>query len=517
MALERERESRNLEKIEEREGLYSKNRPLFICTTRVRQGESVNDDASNILKMQSIRKNNSTKSILNAVSGITLIALVVTIVVLLILASVSITVVFGDNGILQLAKEAGEKTNVAVKNDMSSIGELEDILHETQTGIVVDKVIDANPGELEVDGSNGNLLTINSIEDLVAFAHNVTSGNTYENKTVKLGLSLDFASTKSYVDANRTDYGKYGYDGELKKLLNESGFIPIGTQERLTDEEISKKSFHGTFDGDGKTIYNLKIKGEISDLIRFKGTGLFIVNYGTIEGLGVENANIAIDVNLSGDEWTWIGVLAAYCEAGGEIDKCHTSGKVDVYAVNGCDVGGVAGATGVGGTISNSYSDVDILVSGKKDILDIHAGLIAGSCNDNGTIKNVFSKGNICPIGDTKCGLVISAWNEEGMVSNSYTIGRIKAEESYNEGGGLRTFGAIATKVPLNCYYLENSIEPAYNGSVSLIFALGIKKTEEEMKSEEFVNSLNNGQEPAPWKQDTNNINDGYPILSWQE
>ena len=50
--------------------------------------------------------------------GITLIALVVTIVVLLILASVSITVVFGDNGILELAKEAGEKTNNAEDNDL---------------------------------------------------------------------------------------------------------------------------------------------------------------------------------------------------------------------------------------------------------------------------------------------------------------------------------------------------------------------------------------------------------------
>ncbi len=53
--------------------------------------------------------------------GITLIALVVTIVVLLILASVSITVVFGDNGILQLAKEAGEKTNEAKDKDLRQI------------------------------------------------------------------------------------------------------------------------------------------------------------------------------------------------------------------------------------------------------------------------------------------------------------------------------------------------------------------------------------------------------------
>ncbi len=439
---------------------------------------------------------------------------------LLILASVSITVVFGDNGILQLAKEAGEKTNEAVKNDISSIGELEDILHETQTGIVVEKVKDANPGELEVDGSNGNLLTINSIEDLVAFAHNVTSGNTYENKTVKLGLSLDFASTKSYVDANRTDYGKYGYDGELKKLLNKSGFIPIGTQERLTDEEISKKSFHGTFDGDGKTIYNLKIKEEISDLARFRGTGMFVFNWGTIEGLGVENANIAIDVNSSEDEWTWIGVLAARNETEGKIDKCHTSGKVDVHVIELCDVGGIVAATGYG-TISNSYSDVDILINGGNN--DILVGLVAGSCNENSTVKNVYSKGNIYTRtgGQSKSGLVfgVVADTNKVLIKNSYTIGRMKAEEGYERfWGTLRTFGGNGNNEELlNCFYLENTIKPLEGDSESALNARGTKKTEEEMKSEEFVNLLNEGQEDFPWKKDTNNINDGYPILSWQQ
>ena len=42
--------------------------------------------------------------------GITLVALVVTIVVLLILAGVSINLVLGNNGIITNAKEAAEKT-----------------------------------------------------------------------------------------------------------------------------------------------------------------------------------------------------------------------------------------------------------------------------------------------------------------------------------------------------------------------------------------------------------------------
>ncbi len=45
--------------------------------------------------------------------GITLVALVITIIVLLILAGVSISLVVGDNGIMTRAKTAGEKTNEA--------------------------------------------------------------------------------------------------------------------------------------------------------------------------------------------------------------------------------------------------------------------------------------------------------------------------------------------------------------------------------------------------------------------
>ena len=51
------------------------------------------------------------------ISGITLIALVVTIVVLLILAGITISLVFSENGIIAKAKEAAEKTNQAAINE----------------------------------------------------------------------------------------------------------------------------------------------------------------------------------------------------------------------------------------------------------------------------------------------------------------------------------------------------------------------------------------------------------------
>ena len=49
--------------------------------------------------------------------GITLVALVVTIVILLILAGVSLNLVLGDNGIVRKAQEAREKTEEADARD----------------------------------------------------------------------------------------------------------------------------------------------------------------------------------------------------------------------------------------------------------------------------------------------------------------------------------------------------------------------------------------------------------------
>ena len=58
--------------------------------------------------------------------GITLIALVVTIVVLLILAGISITALFGDNGLITRAKIADQKTQEGAQNDISAIENLDE-------------------------------------------------------------------------------------------------------------------------------------------------------------------------------------------------------------------------------------------------------------------------------------------------------------------------------------------------------------------------------------------------------
>ena len=66
--------------------------------------------------------------------GITLIALVVTIVVLLILAGITITALFGENGLIERAKIADQKTKEGAQKDIEAIENLDEQLDTILNG-----------------------------------------------------------------------------------------------------------------------------------------------------------------------------------------------------------------------------------------------------------------------------------------------------------------------------------------------------------------------------------------------
>ncbi|MEE0768276.1 MAG: type II secretion system protein, partial [Clostridia bacterium] len=76
------------------------------------------------LKLNNVRNKKLNSKETRKTSGITLIALVVTIVVLLILAGITISLVFSENGIIAKAKEAAEKTNQAAINEQEQMNEV---------------------------------------------------------------------------------------------------------------------------------------------------------------------------------------------------------------------------------------------------------------------------------------------------------------------------------------------------------------------------------------------------------
>lgn len=78
--------------------------------------------------------------------GITLIALVITIVVLLILAGVSINLILGDNGIVKKAQGSREKTEEAKANEEKDFAGLTDS---------IDKILNDNENDDDDDYDNG--------------------------------------------------------------------------------------------------------------------------------------------------------------------------------------------------------------------------------------------------------------------------------------------------------------------------------------------------------------------------
>ena len=94
-------------------------------------------------------------------TGITLIALVITIVVLLILAGVSINALFSDNGIIERAKDAQNKVDEAEKKDLEEINKLNNWLEENGgikngTGGDTPTTPDTPTAEKEYDKANKN-------------------------------------------------------------------------------------------------------------------------------------------------------------------------------------------------------------------------------------------------------------------------------------------------------------------------------------------------------------------------
>lgn len=80
------------------------------------------------------------------IQGITLVALVVTIIVLLILAGITITILFSDDGIIKKAQDAADATNGAVEDELQGVNNLADKMNNILNQINSDETIEIAEG-----------------------------------------------------------------------------------------------------------------------------------------------------------------------------------------------------------------------------------------------------------------------------------------------------------------------------------------------------------------------------------
>ena len=156
-------------------------------------------------KMKTKNKKNYLKQ-----NGITLIALVVTIVVLLILAGVSLNAIFSENGIIKRAKDAQNKMDQATQNDLDALNGLNELI-DSKTN--------------ETTGGNNNPSTTPKVSTLVGTVvdKNTKAEDAYGNKiTIPKGFK---------VLAHGTEAGSatYTYSGDNIPAVQDGIVIENGT------------------------------------------------------------------------------------------------------------------------------------------------------------------------------------------------------------------------------------------------------------------------------------------------
>ena len=136
--------------------------------------------------------------------GITLIALVITIIVLLILAGITIAALSGDNGILKRAAEAKEKTNQANKDEEDTLQEMVDAINNvspSSEGYVESKKVNSpkvTSGMIPIKWENNNWVVCSqddsnwySYDSTKKWANVMLSDGTYKADTVKVGQVVE--------------------------------------------------------------------------------------------------------------------------------------------------------------------------------------------------------------------------------------------------------------------------------------------------------------------------------------
>ena len=318
--------------------------------------------------------------------GITLIALVVTIVVILILAGITVGMVTSDNGILKETKNAKEQAEIdneksiverakmlammrskngaityeifepALKDeagkmstDVSNVGDTIEVLFKDsnryyeidQDGNVSEPqevVKDEYAGDItkggRCDGSKENPYEISCIENLVVLS-NMTNGTGIKlekGQTVTI-TTKDFFTNKNIILTKNLNFkSKYSYaDSERTDFGNINGddtdgnslITEMTTVTGFVPIGYTPSAFGGLFDGKNNTIYNLYINNFGEE----ENRGLF----GRISGKScISNLTVTGKINSN---WHAAGIVGGAINAE-ETKIANCINKVDITAYN---------------------------------------------------------------------------------------------------------------------------------------------------------------------------------------
>lgn len=294
-------------------------------------------------------------------------------------------------------------------------------------------------------------------------------------------------------------------------------WVPIGLGDRYFSEDgcdrgkiitVGTPTFHGHFDGGEHSISNIYVDSEDGNC------GLFGCAYGVnVDSMAVIENVFVTNGFIKGSDCggilgkclrfvlvsrCWNGATIEGSSAGGivgnsgdKIHNCYNKGNI-----SGNYAGGIVGYRAY--EIVECYNEGDITAS-------MCGGGIIGANMNQATIDNCYNtadvsaEGEAGSVGPAAGGLL--GYGTRDSIANCYSTGQVSGSNYF---GCLVSPNVPGNVVVVNSYYLNTCTESEF----------GEPKSEDYMRSQEFVDYLNGRNRDLVWAMDEDNINNGFPILA---
>ncbi len=264
-------------------------------------------------------------------NGITLVALVVTIIVLLILAGISLSLVVGNNGVVKKAQQAIEETEFARKKEEEEFKRAEATMMTPWNGSIAESFA----GGI---GTQSDPYIVNNGEQLAYLAQQVNSGTSYEGQYIEITQSINLGNIKW----TPIGVGSQGdRDETVWNMPDESNFRGIlnGNNNVITGINIEEPNMHGV-----GLIGVLSEEGVVENIYMDQGKilgrscvgGIVGASTGTVRNC-INYAEVIAEDNDSNDSGQFAGGIIGWMYAGLVEDCTNTASvitKDDLFKVS---------------------------------------------------------------------------------------------------------------------------------------------------------------------------------------
>ena len=372
--------------------------------------------------------------------GITLIALVVTIVVLLILAGISISLIVDKNGIIQKSKDARRIASESAKNELDNMNRLIEEMNE---------VAPEWSGKTTKLPEFKNNETTNKFDwyiynepQMKFFANFVNQTLTAQDE--KLMSDKNVTVEDIAITEETTIY--LMNDLDLGARFDENGKLTLGVEWVPVGKDITNKLL-GTFEGNNHYIKGVYVNSDT------KFCGIF-GNANTIKNLTVKNSYIE-GSNCTG------GIAGAV--RGGKVENCHNMNTTVVLKEGGRSAAGIVGQSSA--NIENCINKGNV-ISGEE------AGLyVGGICGSTGvdyvvTISDCKNEGKVSGVAAT--GGIIGLLSTKGTVEQCSNTGNINITGSGGAGivGQTNQKNGQSNSIVRQCYNSGNISGTGWLGGI---------------------------------------------------